>query len=130
MGLFDSKTKKETTNINDQRTYADYSETGGSKSSVILDLDGDENTLNMLDYGAVNSSYDFAGKLVDQMNKGQQAIVDSLSQSTMKTYGLAQSAITEAQRSETENISINLMKWGGLVAVVISVAMIFKKGKK
>lgn len=135
MGFFgsDSKINKTETNLNivDERVYADYSEVEGSKSSVILDIEGDDNNVELLDLGAVSASYDFASNLVSQMNSGQQSAIAHLADAQKKTYGLAQTVVEDAQRSETENIYLNLIKWGAPVVGVIALSMAFmKRGKK
>jgi hypothetical protein len=136
MGLFSSSkssTTQNTTNKTDQRTYADYSnQGGGSKASAYVDISGDNVNLSMLDGGAINSSFDFAGNVVKSMQSGMQSIVDEMTTAQMSTYKLAQDVVntaTEAQRSESENVFINLIKWGTLAAVVFSVSMIFLKRK-
>lgn len=126
-----STSTQETHNTTDERVYADYSEVDGNKSSVILDIEGDDNNVELQDFGAVNASFDFASNLVRQMNASQQSVVEHLTDAQKKTYGLAQTVVEDAQRSETENIYLNLIKWGLPVIGVVSLSMIFmKRGKK
>lgn len=130
MGLFGgdsvSTSTQQTQNITDERVYADYSNQGGSKSENIIDVkDASNINLNMLDGGAVNASYDFSKTLVDEMTKMNRETVDYMTQAQLAGYNVARDVVstaTEAQRTESENVWINVIKWGSLAGIIMVIA--------
>lgn len=137
MGLFGgddyySSTEKRTTNIDEDisKAYADYSTIDGLKSENIIDIrEGQNIRLNVTDTGAVKSAFDFSTDVVKDLFENASKLFGYAQEAQVEGYGMAQDvlkSVTETQRTEAENVMLNLVKWGAIAAVAIAAAYIIK----
>lgn len=118
--MFNSKSSSDTTSQNQG-----FSEIGGPVSSLIVKGGGKKSStiVNMLDGGAVTSSYQFAGDVVERSLRS----IEVAGQSAAATADAAMRAVAENARGEAENVFLQGGKW--LVIAVVAVAGFMVLGK-
>lgn len=116
MGLFSSSKSKTSKITNTQN--AGFSEVTGPA----LNIQGDSNAVSVLDGGAIAQSFDFAKESLDFSESAVNAVSSGAKESIK--------AITETARQETENITIQAMKFGLYAVAIWGGIQIFKGVKK
>lgn len=122
MGVFDSKSDARVTNQN-----AGFSEVDGSAVSINLTGGGKNSsvtpTINMLDGGAINGAFAFAGDALERSLRQ----VEVAGENSSAALSSAIKAVSESARTETENVFLQGGKW--LVIAVVAVAGFYALGK-
>lgn len=98
-------------------------------SSTAVNLQGDSNTVTVTDQGAVKSAFDFASGVTMESGK----LLRDMSSATAQTVSESIKSVTEAGRTESENLIANIQKFAiyGIAAwAVVKIATssgVFKK---
>lgn len=120
-GFFGSGAKSAQTTTTTHETG--FSEIGGSAQSVNLSGLGKNSNVSILDAGAIDRAFSFAGDALERSLRQ----VEVASSSSAGAMGDALRAVAENARSETENVLLQGGKW--LVIAVIAVAGFYALGK-
>lgn len=109
IGAFSSESSSSTTTTSQS---SGFSEISGVAQSLNLSTGkkSKNNTLNLLDGGAISKAFDFGAQALKQVE-----IAGTNNASSIRD---AISAVTESSRGEGENIAITLAKWGAIAAMV------------
>ena len=122
MRLFDSSSSARTDTTTQN---AAFSEIGGAATSLNIKAGGGKKshtTINALDGGAIAASFDFAKgaqtealKQVELAGAGARALVKE-----------SIAAVSENARTESENVTITIVKWGVVAVVAYALFRAFK----
>jgi hypothetical protein len=116
MGLLSSSNSSSSTTNNTTTQNAGFNDLG--ENSQAIALQGDNNSIQLTDQGAVAKAFDFASDFSADL--GNQAST---------TVREAITAVTENARAETENIAIQLGKFALYGGLIFGAVMIFR-GRK
>jgi hypothetical protein len=120
--LFGSKSKSVSNPVSQN---AAFSEIGGNANSVNLNVGGSNSTVSVLDGGAINTAFEFAGQFgSDALRQVELAGVRSSAQ-----LSSAIDAVSANARSDSSNFGQQAIKWGAIVAVVVALAWAATRAK-
>jgi hypothetical protein len=142
-GAFNKSSSSSTTN-NTKNTGFNFSEVSGVASASNADVSGLNNTVNMLDGGAIAGAFDFSGKAVgeslffaresseDAYAFAKAALVDSMGiagEIVKESSALTANVAAKAVQDESDKVA-ELSRWliGGVVVVAFVAAAMALKG--
>lgn len=134
MGLFGggNSSSSNTTVTNDiNRTIANYAQVDGAQSNLTTDISGNDNTISMLDGGAISGAFDFS-------KAGLQTIESTLKESMAQMGAADQRSKEVTLQTLNTNASLanpdkstsgDIIKYGAIaLAIVVIVIVVAKKG--
>lgn len=139
IGAFSSEsdTRVETTNT---AFNQGFSEIGGAATSINLNITGKQKvgkggslvpTVNLTDHGALATAQGIVQSALAQLESFGATVGQAISGANANAGAAQAGALglaTEAGRSETENVTLNAIKWGALALVAYFIARSFWKG--